>query len=69
MDNPNKCDHILQISIRHFIEDPIETNSKIFLNTPKHVKNIKLVNYKDGKFSGWIPNLIRFKEYVKIITK
>ena len=62
MDNPSECDHILQISIQHFIEDPIETNTKFFLNTPKDVEHIVLVTYKDGKFTGWMPMGYKVKE-------
>ena len=62
MDNPSECDHILQISIEHFIEEPIETNTKFFLNTPKDVEHIVLVTYKDGKFIGWMPMGYKVKE-------
>ena len=62
MDNPSECDHILQISIQHFIEDPIETNTKFFLNTPKDVEHIVLVTYKDGKFTGSMTMGYKVKE-------
>ena len=62
MDNPSECDHILQISIEHCIEDPIENNAKIFLDTPKDVEHIVLVTYKDGKFNGWMPMGYKVKE-------
>ena len=63
MDNPSECDHILQISIKHFIEDPIAINTKFFLNTPKDVEHIFLVTYKDGKAIGWMPMGYKVKEW------
>jgi len=68
LDNPNECDHILQISIKH-IEKPLETNPQFFLDTPNNIKKISLVTYKDGKFSGWMPNGIRVTEYIGIYKK
>jgi len=62
MDNPSECDDILQISIEHFIKDPIENNAKIFLDTPEDVEHIVLVTYKDGKFTGWMPMGYKVKE-------
>ena len=64
MDNPGDCDHILQISIQQLIEDPIETNTKFFLNTPKDVEHIVLVTYRDGKFTGWMTMGYKVKEWI-----
>ena len=69
MDNPGKCDHILQISIQHFIEEPAETNAKFFLDNPKNIKKIFLVTYKDSKLSGWMSSGIRVTEYIGAFTK
>ena len=69
MDNPRECDHILQISIQHIIDEPLETNPQSFLDTPNNIKRISLVTYKDGKYSGWMPNGIRVTEYIGVFTK
>ncbi len=69
LDNPGKCDHILQISIKHLIEETKETNAKIFLDTPNNIKKISLVTYKEGKLTGWMSNGIRVTEYIGAFTK
>ena len=69
MDNPSECDHILQISIKHLIEEPLETKTQFFLETPNKIKRIDLVTYKNGKFSGWMPNGIRVTENIGAFTK
>ena len=62
VDNPSECEHILQISIAHLIEEPLEINQQIFLDTPKNIKRISLVTYKDGIFNGWMHNGIKVSQ-------
>ena len=69
MDNPSECDHILQISIRHLIEEPLKTKQQFFLDTPNNIKRISLVTYKDGKLSGWMPHGIRVTKSIGAFTK
>ena len=52
MDNPSECDHILQISIRHLIEEPLKTKQQFFLDTPNNIKRISLVTYKVVNYLG-----------------
>ncbi len=59
MDNKSECDDILQITIRHFIEDQTIANENYFLDTPEYIESIILVTYKDSKLSGWMPSGIR----------
>ncbi|WP_288261614.1 hypothetical protein [uncultured Prochlorococcus sp.] len=54
--------------MERIIEEPLVTNPQFFLDTPNNIKRISLVTYKDGKFSGWIPNGIRVTEYTKSIN-
>ncbi len=69
MDNPSKCNHILQISIKHLSEEPLETKPQFLLDIPDNIQSISLVTFKDGKKTGWMPNGIRVSENIGAFTK